>query len=100
MKIALDPYMFRTVPLAELPGLVADMGYRYIELSPREDFIPFSSADPLAGASLALSLQPERAELVGPQADVVRTLLDGNRSRPAHTDTPEAREKRRRRTGH
>lgn len=41
MKIALDPYMMRTVPLTELPGLVADMGYQYIELSPREDFIPF-----------------------------------------------------------
>ena len=41
MKIALDPYMFRTVPLGELPGLVADLGYEYIELSPREDFIPF-----------------------------------------------------------
>jgi myo-inositol catabolism protein IolH len=41
MKIALDPYMFRTTPLAELPGLVADLGYEYIELSPREDFIPF-----------------------------------------------------------
>jgi myo-inositol catabolism protein IolH len=41
MKIALDPYMMRSVPLIELPGLVADMGYEYIELSPREDFIPF-----------------------------------------------------------
>ncbi len=41
MKIALDPYMFRTVPLTELPALVADMGYRSIELSPRDDFIPF-----------------------------------------------------------
>jgi myo-inositol catabolism protein IolH len=41
MKIALDPYMFRTTPLTELPRLVADLGYRYIELSPREDFIPF-----------------------------------------------------------
>jgi myo-inositol catabolism protein IolH len=41
MKIALDPYMLRDVPLTELPGLVADMGYEYIELSPREDFIPF-----------------------------------------------------------
>ena len=41
MKIALDPYMFRTVPLEDLPGLVADLGYQYIELSPREDFIPF-----------------------------------------------------------
>jgi myo-inositol catabolism protein IolH len=41
MKIALDPYMFRRVPLAELPGLVATLGYQYIELSPREDFLPF-----------------------------------------------------------
>jgi myo-inositol catabolism protein IolH len=41
MKIALDPYMFRTTPLAELPGLVADLGYEHIELSPREDFNPF-----------------------------------------------------------
>ena len=41
MKIALDPYMFRATPLTELPGLVADLGYEYIELSPREDFIPF-----------------------------------------------------------
>ncbi|MDA8101661.1 MAG: sugar phosphate isomerase/epimerase [Nitrospiraceae bacterium] len=41
MKIALDPYMFRGVELTKLPGLVADMGYEYVELSPREDFIPF-----------------------------------------------------------
>ena len=41
MKIALDPYMFRRVPLTDLPGLVADLGYQYIELSPREDFLPF-----------------------------------------------------------
>jgi myo-inositol catabolism protein IolH len=41
MKIALDPYMFRRVPLPELPGLVAELGYQHIELSPREDFLPF-----------------------------------------------------------
>jgi myo-inositol catabolism protein IolH len=41
MKIALDPYMFRKTPLTELPGLVADLGYEYLELSPREDFLPF-----------------------------------------------------------
>ncbi|TDD18521.1 sugar phosphate isomerase/epimerase [Kribbella turkmenica] len=40
-KIALDPYMFRTTPLLEVPGLVADLGYEYLELSPREDFTPF-----------------------------------------------------------
>ena len=41
MKIALDPYMIRSTPLLELPGVVAEQGYEYIELSPREDFMPF-----------------------------------------------------------
>ncbi|MDP9395219.1 MAG: sugar phosphate isomerase/epimerase [Actinomycetota bacterium] len=41
MKLALDPYMLRHVPLLELPQVVADLGYEYIELSPREDFTPF-----------------------------------------------------------
>jgi myo-inositol catabolism protein IolH len=41
MRIALDPYMLRTVPLTELPGVVAELGYEHIELSPREDFLPF-----------------------------------------------------------
>ena len=40
MKLAVDPNMIRFTPLAELPGAVADLGYRYIELSPREDFTP------------------------------------------------------------
>lgn len=41
MKIALDPYMFRSTPLRDLPGLVRDLGYDWIELSPRPDFVPF-----------------------------------------------------------
>ncbi len=41
MKVALDPYMLRRVPLLELPGVVADLGYEHIELSPRADFLPF-----------------------------------------------------------
>lgn len=41
MKIALDPYMFRDVPLLTLPSLVAELGYEWVELSPREDFTPF-----------------------------------------------------------
>jgi myo-inositol catabolism protein IolH len=41
MKIALDPYMLRKVPLLDLPALVADLGYQYIEMSPRDDFLPF-----------------------------------------------------------
>ncbi len=31
MKIALDPYMLRHVPLTELPAVVAGLGYEYIE---------------------------------------------------------------------
>ncbi len=41
MKIALDPYMFRRLPVPEMVKTVADIGYEYIELSPRSDFIPF-----------------------------------------------------------
>src|SRR5947208_5229979 len=41
MKIALDLSLFRRVPLADLPALVADLGYSWIELSPRDDFMPF-----------------------------------------------------------
>lgn len=41
MRIALDPYMFRRVPLTDLPRLVADLDYQYVGLSPREDFLPF-----------------------------------------------------------
>jgi sugar phosphate isomerase/epimerase len=41
MKLAVDPHMVRGTPLLELPGLVAELGYSAIELSPREDFMPF-----------------------------------------------------------
>jgi len=41
MKIALDPYMLRAKPLPEIIHLAGDLGYDYIELSPRPDFIPF-----------------------------------------------------------
>jgi myo-inositol catabolism protein IolH len=41
VKLALDPYMLREVPLLDLPALVAELGYEWIELSPREDFTPF-----------------------------------------------------------
>src|SRR6478752_3280219 len=33
--------MLRRTPLTVLPGVVADLGYEYIELSPRDDFTPF-----------------------------------------------------------
>jgi myo-inositol catabolism protein IolH len=39
MRIALDPYMHRHVPLLDLPRLAAELGYEWIELSPRADFL-------------------------------------------------------------
>jgi myo-inositol catabolism protein IolH len=41
MKIALDPYMLRHLPMTEMVRTVADIGYSYLELSPREEFMPF-----------------------------------------------------------
>ena len=55
--------------------------------------------DPARAAPLALSLQPERAELTGERADVLRRLIDGRRSRLSWADTAEARKKRRQRHG-
>jgi myo-inositol catabolism protein IolH len=42
VKLALDPQMFyATHAVHELPDVVAKMGYRWMELSPKADFIPF-----------------------------------------------------------
>jgi myo-inositol catabolism protein IolH len=41
MKIALDPYMFRALPMTEMVRTVAELGYPHIELSPRPEFMPF-----------------------------------------------------------
>ena len=42
MKLALDPTMFfRSVPLLEIPGLVAELGYEHLEMAPHEEFLPF-----------------------------------------------------------
>lgn len=38
MKIALDPYMHRHLSLTEIVKLAAQLGYEYVELSPRSDF--------------------------------------------------------------
>lgn len=40
MKIALDPLMLRHQTLSALCRTAAAVGYEYIELSPREDFLP------------------------------------------------------------
>ena len=41
MRIALDPYMYRHLSLGQMVDKVAALGYEHIELSPREDFLPF-----------------------------------------------------------
>ena len=44
MKIALDPFMHRHLSLEELPSKVAELGYEWIELSPRADFLEWFKA--------------------------------------------------------
>lgn len=41
MRIALDPYMYRNLSIPQMVDKTAELGYEYIELSPREDFLPF-----------------------------------------------------------
>lgn len=41
MQIALDPYMIRDQSLTDIVRVAAETGYDSIELSPREDFLPF-----------------------------------------------------------
>lgn len=40
MKIALDPYMHRHLPLHQIMELAAELGYEYVELSMRTDLLP------------------------------------------------------------
>ena len=87
MKLALDPYMFRSTPLPELPRLVADLGYEWIELSPRDDFIPFfrqpradkatitSFRDALAGAGVHVSSLLPLFRWSGPDEDERRAAV-------------------------
>ncbi|TWI54932.1 myo-inositol catabolism protein IolH [Pseudomonas duriflava] len=41
MRICLDPNMYRFLPIPKMVDKVAELGYDYIELSPRDDFLPF-----------------------------------------------------------
>jgi len=44
MKIALDPFMHRHLSLEDLPSKVAELGYEWIEMSPRGDFLEWFKA--------------------------------------------------------
>lgn len=42
MKLALDPQMYYSISTVyELPDQVARMGYEWMEISPKADFVPF-----------------------------------------------------------
>jgi myo-inositol catabolism protein IolH len=82
MRIALDPYMLRHVPLADLPARVRDLGYDAIELSPRPDFIPFFG-HPRIGSS---GVRAFRAALAAAGVEVVSVLPLFRWSGPDETD--------------
>ncbi|RRO14478.1 sugar phosphate isomerase/epimerase [Saccharopolyspora rhizosphaerae] len=66
MKIAIDPHMFRGLPIREAVRTVADIGYEHIELSPRDDFMPFfvhPRADDERVAELRSALRETGVEL-------------------------------------
>jgi myo-inositol catabolism protein IolH len=70
VKLAVDPYMLRKTPLLELPALVAELGYQHIELSPREDFIPFFVHPRADRATIAAF----RKELAGAGVEIASVL--------------------------
>jgi myo-inositol catabolism protein IolH len=70
VKLAIDPYMLRRTPLLELPALVAELGYQYIELSPREDFLPFF-VHPRADRAMIAAF---REELAGAGVEIASVL--------------------------
>jgi myo-inositol catabolism protein IolH len=70
VKLAVDPYMLRKTPLLELPALVAELGYQHIELSPREDFLPFFVHPRADRASIAAF----RKELAGAGVEIASVL--------------------------
>jgi myo-inositol catabolism protein IolH len=70
VKLAVDPNMIRFTPLAELPGAVAELGYRYIELSPRDDFLPFF-VHPRAGREQIATF---RQELAAAEVEIASVL--------------------------
>lgn len=40
MKIALDPLMHSDLSMAEIPAMAADLGYKYLEMCARDEFLP------------------------------------------------------------
>src|SRR5450432_2536044 len=66
MKIALDPYMHRYLSLPEIARIAVELDYRYLELSPRDDFLPLfrqPAATPETIAALNRALRETGTEV-------------------------------------
>jgi myo-inositol catabolism protein IolH len=66
MKIALDPYMHRHLSLPEIARIAVELDYRYLELSPRDDFLPLfrqPAATPETIAALNRALRETGTEV-------------------------------------
>ncbi len=56
MKLALDPWMIRDRSLTDICRFASETGYAWIELSPRDDFLPLLT-QPRAGSEAVTELQ-------------------------------------------
>ncbi|GLB67814.1 sugar phosphate isomerase/epimerase family protein [Arthrobacter mangrovi] len=74
MKIALDPTPFHhTHSLLEFPKLAAELGYKYLQLTPHQDFLPFFT-HPKADDALVAGLKKACAEAEVEIASVLPVL--------------------------
>lgn len=71
MKVALDPYMFRERPIGEVAAIAAELGYRCLELTPREDFLPYY-AMPRADAERIAAF---RGEIAGAGLELASVMV-------------------------
>jgi myo-inositol catabolism protein IolH len=65
MKITLDPYMHRAMSLPEICRLAADLGYGFLEISPRDDFFPWFSMPSATPATMRAFKEAMRETGVG-----------------------------------
>ena len=65
MKIAIDPFMHRHLPLEQIPAKVKQLGYDWIELSPRGDFLEWFKAPRVFPDRIKALKQALRAADVG-----------------------------------
>lgn len=71
MKVAFDPFMFRDRPIEEVAAIAAEIGYSAIELSPREDLLPYY-ARPRADAE---RIAAYRAALAGAGVELASVMV-------------------------